>query len=117
MTERRDFIKSNAESCSIIRLNNEDVVVTPAFDSLHHWQQNGAWILKVVTEDGFLNCAVAEREANRLLDITYLPVVAREFMVETEHKIWSNYQAELLHDGMFNLGIDEEQVIAEEQNE
>lgn len=107
-----EFIIDNA--ARMINLNGEQRILHPAFDRVDRWQAIGAHMLKMVAEEGFLNCPMEEDAALTIVRSTGIPLVDRETITRMEHDVWVKYKAERLHDNQFNLGIDEDLVTEEE---
>jgi hypothetical protein len=94
MTER---IKD--DYCVEVRFGDDsEYLIDPKYDRLDRFTWLGANILRVVCEEGIAHVHIDDKDAEKIIDNTKLPVCYPEFMVRSDYEIYLNGQEKLLDD-------------------
>lgn len=78
-----------------------ETAVNAKMDRIDSFAFLGGYILKIVTDEGFLEQPIDEETAGLIYESTDVPVLAREFIYSSEYKLWLKHQD--LDDELDNL--------------
>lgn len=66
-----------------------EFAVNPKYDRIDYFEKLGAYIIKIYDDEiGLMAVHVDEDEAYRVKTATDIPIVDREFMLQSEHEAW-----------------------------
>ena len=65
-----------------------ELQVNARFDRLDFFQEVGAYCLKIVGNEGFLEYFIKPEDGETLEDMGDIPVVDREFMMQSEYELY-----------------------------
>lgn len=97
--------------------NDEDaepIPVNAKYDRVDVYRPLGLYMLKFFTDDrGLITVYVDEEVALRVVERAELPLVERPYIFQSEYECHIGAEADRLTDEMFELDIDEAQVMRE----
>jgi hypothetical protein len=103
-----EFVKKDV--VYVVPIMDCELSICPSMDFMHHWQRNGAWMLKYwdvdVEPPRIANVLMNEAGAHALIRFCGLEVCERTFMGEQEHDHYIQFQEAQLDQLDFEVGDD-----------
>lgn len=76
-----------------------DILVNQKYDRIDYAHRWGAYFLKVIDpEYGFMNMIIDEETAFSLQDASGVPIVPRDYLLQSEYELYLSAQAQNLED-------------------
>lgn len=94
-----------------------EVGVNAKYDRVDFYRPLGIWMLKFYSDDGLMSIYTDEHNARRVAEAAELPIVERPFIFNSEHEGWIKAETGKLTDELFELDVDEAQILKELANE
>lgn len=92
-----------------VPIQNGELLLSPSYDVLHHFQPLGVWLLKYWNQDSHTMCDVMleDKAAKFLIDTCGIMTVERTFCGEFEHEHIVEWQANMLDETNLGLNFEE----------